>query len=156
MPPGSDPAGALHHVERARPQDAAALATLAADAVLDPWSEQGFAAEIANEAARIWVVRGPREEVLGYVAVRHVVDEIHVSSLAVTRDARRAGIGTALVGHALAAPAARVAHLEVRSDDAGAQAFYTRLGFRPLGRRARFYASGIDAILMSADLTGPP
>ena len=55
-----------------------------------------------------------------------------------------------LVEHALAdGSGARVAHLEVRSNDAGARAFYARLGFEPVGRRQGFYARGIDAISMS-------
>ena len=39
----------------------------------------------------------------------------------------------------------RAAHLEVRSNDAGAQAFYERLGFRAVGRRRRLLPGGSDA-----------
>jgi ribosomal protein S18 acetylase RimI-like enzyme len=42
----------------------------------------------------------------------------------------------------------------VRSNDAGAQAFYASLRFRPVGRRTRFYPGGIDAIAMVRDLRG--
>jgi [ribosomal protein S18]-alanine N-acetyltransferase len=136
-------------VERATPADAAALARLAASALLEPWSEAGFAEEIAAPEARVWIVRSPAGEPLAYLVAHRVLDELQVLSLAVEATHRWRGLGRALVEHALAHdPAPVTAHLEVRSNDAGAQAFYARLGFRPVGRRPAFYPGGIDAISM--------
>ena len=148
MPPGSERAPAK--VEAATAEDAAALARLAASALPEPWSEGGFAEEIAAPLARVWVVRGPGGAPVGYVALHAVQDEIQVLSLAVAAPYRRLGIGRSLVEHALARePGAGIAHLEVRSNDAGAQAFYARLRFRPVGRRAGFYPGGVDAIALA-------
>jgi [ribosomal protein S18]-alanine N-acetyltransferase len=136
-------------VERAAPADAAALAALAAE-LPTPWSEAGFAGEIAAPAARIWLIRGPAGAPVGYLAAHRVLDELQVHSLAVAPRERRRGLGRALVEHALAAePGLRAAHLEVRCNDASAQAFYAASGFRPVGRRPRFYAGGIDALTMT-------
>jgi ribosomal protein S18 acetylase RimI-like enzyme len=144
-------------VERATPADAAALAALAAESLPEPWSEAGFAAELAAPAARCWLLRGPAGVPLGYLAAHRVLDELQIHSLAVAPGERRRGLGRALVEHALAAePGVRVAHLEVRCNDASAQAFYAALGFGPVGRRAGFYPGGIDAVSMSRAIHAAP
>jgi ribosomal-protein-alanine N-acetyltransferase len=140
-------------IEAARPEDAGALARMAAEALPEPWSEAGFAAELATPVARVWVARGDAGEPLGYLAAHAVGDEIQVLSLAVATGWRRRGIGRRLLTHALdTEPGARLAHLEVRSDDPGARAFYERMGFRAVGRRPRFYAGGVDALTMARPL----
>ena len=140
-------------VELATPADAAALARLASAALPEPWSEAGFAEELAAPEARVWLVRGPAGAPVAYLVAHRVLDEMQVLSLAVDAAQRRLGLGRALVEHALADdPTLLSAHLEVRSNDAGAQAFYARLSFRPVGRRTAFYPGGIDAISMSRAL----
>jgi len=135
--------------------DLPALAALAAATLPEPWSEPGFGAELARPEARVWLARSPAGELLGYVVAHRVLDELSVVSLAVDERQRRRGTGRALLEHALARePGLRVVHLEVRSKDAGTQAFYARLGFRPVGRRPGFYAGREDAILLARTLSG--
>ena len=153
----SEPGRPCARAERARATDAAALAELAAASLPEPWSEAGFAEEIRAAEARVWIVRGPAGEPIAYLAAHRVLDEIQVLSLAVAADQRRRGLGRSLVEHALAAEEALAsAHLEVRGNDAGAQAFYARLRFRPVGRRIGFYPGGTDAITMTRDLRADP
>lgn len=140
----------MSEVERATPSDAAALAELAAAALPEPWSEAGFAQEISAPSSCVWIVRGPAGAPIAYFAAHRVLDELQVLSLAVATPHRRRGLGRALVEHALAAEGtATAAHLEVRGNDAGAQAFYQRLRFVAVGRRPGFYPGGIDAISMT-------
>jgi ribosomal-protein-alanine N-acetyltransferase len=142
-------------IERALPGDAAALAALAATALPEAWSEAGFAAEIGRAGVRVWLARGPAGDVLGYLAAERVLDDLQVHSLAVAKGQRRRGTGRALLERALASePGLRVAHLEVRSNDAAAQAFYARSGFRPVGRRRGFYPGRVDALLLARAVQG--
>lgn len=144
-------------VEQARATDAAALARLAAASLPEPWSEAGFAEEIEAPGARVWIVRDPAGAPIAYLVAHRVLDEIQVLSLAVASGQRRRGLGRSLVEHALGEEAAlAAAHLEVRSNDAGAQAFYASLRFRPVGRRIGFYPGGIDAISMRRDVLAHP
>jgi ribosomal-protein-alanine N-acetyltransferase len=148
VPPGSDAGSA--RIEAATARDAPALARLAAAALPEAWSERGFAEEIEAAAARVWVARGPGGAPIGYLVAHAVQGEVQVLSLAVTADHRRRGIGRCLVEHALEQEhGALIAHLEVRSNDAGAQAFYARLGFQPVGRRPGFYPGGVDAVSLT-------
>jgi [ribosomal protein S18]-alanine N-acetyltransferase len=85
-----------------------------------------------------------------------------LDTLAVLPAARRHGIGAALVRAVLSWAAAEGAHhlsLEVRASNSGATALYTRLGFRPEGRRPRYYADPEeDALLLGRSVTpgSPP
>jgi ribosomal protein S18 acetylase RimI-like enzyme len=148
VPPESEVG--LTRVEAATAQDAVALARLAAAALPEAWSERGFAQEIAAPVARVWVARGSGGAPIGYLVAHAMFEEIQVLSLAVAARYRRRGIGRRLVEHALEQePGAAIAHLEVRSDDTGAQAFYARLGFQPVGRRPGFYPGGVDAVSLT-------
>lgn len=149
MPPASELVAAPW-IEAATARDAAALARLSAEALPEAWSEHGFAQEIEAPIARVWVARGGNGEPIGYLVAHALAGEIQLLSLAVDSRYRRRGIGGMLLEHALARePGAAVAHLEVRSNDAGAQAFYARQGFRVVGLRPGFYPGGVAAITMS-------
>lgn len=94
----------------------------------------------------------------GFALSRVVMDEAELLLLAVRRQARRQGIGAALLGCAIATARARGAarlHLEVR-DGNGALALYRASGFAEVGRRPRYYrgADGatFDALTLSIAL----
>ena len=93
----------------------------------------------------------------GFVLARCTSGEVEIHELVVAPGRRRKGLGRALLEHVLGESAHRgacVARLEVRAGDAGARGFYGERGFREIGRRARYYRGGEDAILMSRTL-GP-
>jgi ribosomal-protein-alanine N-acetyltransferase len=137
-------------IRRAVAGDAAALAALAAAALPEPWSEAGFAEEIGRAEARVWLARDAAGELVGYLAAHRVLDELQLLSLAVAADRRRGGTGRALVERAVASePGLCAVHLEVRSNDAAAHAFYARVGFRAVGVRRGFYRDGGDAWLLT-------
>ena len=129
-------------------------------AFLHPWSEQQLRAELGNA----WSVMLAAEEptaggglrMAGYVIVWVVHDELHVLNVAAAPEARRRGIGRALMeeAHRLGRErACRVATLEVRRSNAAAIALYRALGYRQVGIRPRYYAEeNEDALLMNLDL----
>ncbi|HBL32022.1 MAG TPA: ribosomal-protein-alanine N-acetyltransferase, partial [Acidobacteria bacterium] len=68
---------------------------------------------------------------------------------------RRRGIARALVEAGLAAASragAAVCHLEVRTTNAGAIAFYETLGFTAVGSRKGYYRDGTDALVLAKEL----
>jgi ribosomal-protein-alanine N-acetyltransferase len=80
-----------------------------------------------------------------------------LDSMAVRPDARRRGIGAALLRALLAWAAhngARHFSLEVRASNAPAIALYQRFGLQPEGRRPRYYAHPQeDALLLGIPVT---
>ena len=132
------------------PEDFDALAALAQEAGASGWSASALADSARHPTGRTWLVaRGGA--LRGFLLGRVVADEAEILLIAVARSDRRAGLGRAL-WHAfeeeVRGEGAASVHLEVADDNPGAARFYEALGFERVGRRAAYYDSGADAILM--------
>ena len=116
-----------------------------------PWSEAIWREELESPFG-LYLILEEGGEILGQIGVRHVLNELHITTLAVRPERRRRGHARTLVNAALAAfPRARRVHLEVRPSNAAARALYETLGFSPTGLRRRYYGDE-DALLMTLDL----
>ena len=98
--------------------------------------------------------------IVGYVVGRSVLDEAEILNLGVDPPARRQGVARALVRDLLSGFAAariRSVFLEVRESNLAALALYQSFGFRPVGRRPRYYRRPIeDAVLLRVDIRADP
>ena len=87
-------------------------------------------------------------KICGIVVGRRVLDEAEVLNLAVRPAARRQGMGSALMSRLLEElrrnRVSRV-FLEVRESNAGALAFYQRLGFQAVGKRKDYYQDPLES-----------
>jgi ribosomal-protein-alanine N-acetyltransferase len=116
-----------------------------------PWSAAIWRGELSSPYG-LYLVIEDRGEVFGQIGVRHVLGELHITTIAVRPEYRRRGHARALIGAALGAfPDASHVHLEVRPTNAEAIALYESLGFRETGRRPRYYGDE-DAVLMTLNL----
>jgi len=93
------------------------------------------------------------EPVWGYGGFWMMVDEAHVSTIAIRSGLRRRGLGEflllGLIDQARGAGAHRVS-LEVRLGNLPAQALYAKYGFEQVGRRKGYYPdNGEDALIMT-------
>jgi ribosomal-protein-alanine N-acetyltransferase len=142
-----------------RSDDLDAALAIERSSFVTPWSRQAFVHELTrNRVAQCWVARGDAGEpaLLGYLCLWAVVDEVHVTNLAVHPDWRRRGVGSTLLAHGLAharALGGRRAFLEVRPANAEARRLYARFGFREVGvRKGYYFDTGEDALVLEADL----
>ena len=129
---------------------------------LSLWGWDAYRAELERPEALMLVARSPRPDpstgriVSGFIAARMSADELHVNNIAVRPHARRAGLGSALLGAALelgAEAGAVSAVLEVRVGNLAAQGLYRRLGFVVVGQRRNYYKQPPeDALVMVAPL----
>jgi ribosomal-protein-alanine N-acetyltransferase len=116
-----------------------------------PWSAAIWRGELSSPYG-LYLVIEDSGEVFGQIGVRHVLGELHITTIAVRPEYRRRGHARALIGAALAAfPEASYVHLEVRPTNVKAIALYESLGFRKTGRRPRYYGDE-DALLMTLNL----
>jgi len=105
----------------------------------------------------IWLRANPvAEQVLGYGGFWMMVDEAHISTLAVRPDVRGRGMGELLLlelmreARSLGATAAT---LEVRVSNRVAQSLYAKYGFEVVGRRKGYYQDNQeDALIMTTPM----
>jgi ribosomal-protein-alanine N-acetyltransferase len=117
-----------------------------------PWSRESFLREIReNQCARYMVVREDGKAI-AYAGVWFIIDEGHITNIAVQEEARGRGIGkrlTAELLQILSNLGACYATLEVRVSNERAQDLYKSLGFVSVGKRKRYYEdNNEDAYLM--------
>ena len=119
-----------------------------------PWSATLFQSELAQRTSRRYTVATVGSLVVGFCGLMVVVDEGHVTNVAVDPAWWGQGIAARmLLEQARAAPGLGVRHLtlEVRVGNDRARALYGRFGFAPVGVRKNYYAeTGEDGIVMWA------
>ncbi len=84
-----------------------------------------------------------------------IVDELHITLVAVDPSRRRRGLAQGLLAALLRCGRERGATratLEVGSDNIGAQVLYRTLGFQTAGVRRKYYSNGEDALIEWLDL----
>ncbi len=134
----------------AHPADAPALAAIHAAAFpqATAWDAGAFAGQLALPR-----VFGLVDSAGALILARVAADEAEILTLAVVPPARRRGLATALVGRAMQQAAtlgASTMFLEVAETNMAARLLYAGMGFCPAGRRERYYADGVDALLLRA------
>jgi ribosomal-protein-alanine N-acetyltransferase len=129
-------------------------AILAIDASCFAHPTVNVAEELERPWARVWLARLTEDDdkARAFLLAWLVADELHILSVATLPAARRRGLATALLEHALGF--ARERHvglvlLEVRRSNAEAIRLYRRLGFSAVGLRERYYVDNQeDAVEM--------
>ena len=139
------------HLRRMEARDLPSAMEIDALSLPRPWSAAIWRGELSSPYG-LYLVIEDRGEVFGQIGVRHVLGELHITTIAVRPEYRRRGHARALIGAALAAyPNASHVHLEVRPTNVAAIALYESLGFLETGRRPRYYGDE-DAVLMTLNL----
>ena len=122
----------------------------------NPWPVRSYSYELKqNPHSRLYVAEvfdEDHEKVVGFIGYWFVIDEAHISTLAVHPGYRGHKIGDRLLAEAL--DSARnmggcLVSLEVRESNDVALKLYQKYGFEPVGRRKRYYRDNHeDAIVM--------
>jgi len=138
------------------PADLDAVAAIERRTFQDPWSRDSFERELtvnANVARYLVIERDGR--VAGYAGMWLVMDEGHITNIAVDPDMRGMGLGVRLI-RALVDEARTLGlvymTLEVRRSNEKAQRLYRCLGFADVGYRKRYYEDNReDALIMAIE-----
>lgn len=115
-----------------------------------PWSEATFRGLLRRRDAEM-VSAEAAGDVIGYAAFWCVVDQGELGNVAVAAEWRGAGVGARLVEEIInraSRRGVREIFLEVRPSNAVARNLYERLGFRPVGRRRRYYQAPVEDALV--------
>ena len=144
-------------IRNAREEDLDALEELERACFSVPWTREQLRGELPDERHEFLLAAAEGSGVLGYIGMMAVLDEGYISNVAVAPDARRRGIGRALVREMLRRASDRklsFVTLEVREHNESAIALYAGEGFVPVGRRRGYYERPKeDALLMTCFLS---
>jgi ribosomal-protein-alanine N-acetyltransferase len=139
-----------------REQDLGEVMTIEEAIYSHPWTRGNFADSlVAGYECRTLRLDG---ELLGYFIVMVAAGEAHLLNLSVAPVWQRKGYGSGLLREAAAIASSRGARsmfLEVRPSNAGAQALYTRFGFRRIAVRRGYYPAQFgreDALVLTLAL----
>ena len=117
-----------------------------------PWSRESFCQELERNVAARYLVAETDGRVVGYAGAWIILDESHITNIAVADEYRGRGIGKRLTQallQYLSNLGACYATLEVRVSNERAQNLYRSLGFVSVGKRKRYYEdNNEDAFLM--------
>ncbi len=121
-----------------------------------PWTEEAFYNELVHNHFANYLVMVWRDTIIGYAGLWTILDEAHVTNIAIGAAYRGRKLGerllTDLMSLAIARGMKRIT-LEVRVSNTIAQRLYEKFGFYPEGVRQRYYSDNHeDAIIMWADL----
>jgi len=116
-----------------------------------PWSINAFKDEMNNENAYYYVVEKDNK-VIGYAGLWKILDEGHITNVAVSKKFQGQGLGTSLLKKLIEKTeksGIKSFTLEVRKSNTKAINIYKRLGFKEVGFRKNFYEEPKeDAIIM--------
>ena len=138
-------------IRRMTLDDVDAVHSIEAATFARPWSRQDFVKEMTTTACARYLVAEQSGAVIGYAGAWIVLDEAHVTNVAVKKDFRGRGVGRLLTA-GLMQYASNLgvvyATLEVRKSNEAAKRLYQSLGFEYVGVRKRYYEdNGEDALL---------
>jgi ribosomal-protein-alanine N-acetyltransferase len=117
-----------------------------------PWPTDAYAHELKENRLAAYLVARAEDRIVGYAGMWVILDEAHITTIAVDPAFRGQHIGERLLIGLIEAALERGARwmtLEVRKSNHTAQNLYRKYGFREIGTRKGYYSDNReDAIVM--------
>ncbi|MGS2779876.1 ribosomal protein S18-alanine N-acetyltransferase [Robertmurraya sp. GLU-23] len=117
-----------------------------------PWTRQSFENELKLNQFAVYLVLEKEGQILGYCGMWLIVDEAHITNIAVLPEFRGQKLGEAILRMIMEVAkkkGAKTMTLEVRISNTVAQSLYRKLGFMNGGIRKNYYTDNYeDALVM--------
>ena len=121
-----------------------------------PWSREAFYNELHNNRFAVYIVLEENNKILGYCGAWIVIDEAHVTNVAILPEFRGRKLGEAILQKMMSVAremGAKSMTLEVRVSNHVAQSLYRKLGFQNGGIRKNYYSDNQeDGLVMWVNL----
>lgn len=116
------------------------------------WSKDSFYGELSNDLAHYYCAFDSENNLVGYAGAWGIIDEAHITTIAVKPELRRKKIGEMLLIEILNycyKNEIKYVTLEVRVSNTAAIKLYEKYGFKSLGTRKGYYQNNNeDALIM--------
>lgn len=115
------------------------------------WSVDTYRRELDSPNSDLLGAIAPQSGLVGFGCAWAIVDECHITGIALRPEHQRKGLGSLLLWgllHLARQRGMKRATLEVRPSNRAALSLYEKFGFQEAGRRKRYYADGEDAAIL--------
>ena len=116
------------------------------------WAKSSFYDEMSNNLAKYYSAKTKDGKLVGYAGTWHIIDEGHITTIAVKKEYLRNHIGEALIQKIIDdcyKNNIKYLTLEVRVSNIPAIKLYEKYGFQSLGTRKAYYQdNNEDALIM--------
>jgi len=117
-----------------------------------PWTYDAFFNELYSNQFAHYVVAEVEDEIIGYCGLWVIIDEGHITNIAILPEYRGKGLGEQLLRAVMETAkglGAETLTLEVRVSNNVAKGLYRKLGFQDGGIRKSYYTDNFeDALVM--------
>jgi ribosomal-protein-alanine N-acetyltransferase len=121
----------------------------------EAWGEKAFREELLSEFKN-YIAAFEGEKLIGYSGSTLAGEDTELTTIAVAKEMRNSGVGTALLDGQINAArefGAKRLLLEVRANDEKTIEFYQKRGFEKYSTRKHYYQpSNVDAVCMQLEL----
>ena len=119
------------------------------------WSKSQWERELTDpKRICLGIIELQTKKLLGLCSAWLVIDELHITFIAVHPIHQRKGLGkflmSDLIKRSKSLQTNRI-HLEVKENNEPAKAFYKSMGFKTVGNRSNFYKDGRDALILKKE-----
>lgn len=117
-----------------------------------PWTEEAFRNELTINKFAVYLVVEIQQQIIGYAGMWVIIDESHITNIAILPEYRGMGLGNLLFGEMIQLAqtlGAQTMTLEVRVSNDVAIQMYRKYGFKDGGIRKGYYTDNHeDALVM--------
>ncbi len=117
-----------------------------------PWTEEAFFNELQKNKFAVYLVIEIEGKVIGYVGAWIIIDEAHITNIAILPDYRGKRLGEKLLAEMIKTAiqlGVKTMTLEVRISNEVAKQLYRKFGFKDGGIRKGYYTDNQeDALIM--------
>jgi ribosomal-protein-alanine N-acetyltransferase len=117
-----------------------------------PWPRADLLRDLSDNPLAVYVVCETEGRLVGYAGLWAILDEGHLTNVAVDPEFRNGGVATMMLTKLFETAREKGTErftLEVRRSNGAAQSLYRKFGFRTVGYRTRYYQdNGEDAAVM--------
>lgn len=116
-----------------------------------PWTRESFIREIQTNMLAKYLVIELHGRIVGYGGMWFIVDEAHITNIAIHPKYRERGLGSYLVKSMIEYTKNLGIYrmtLEVRKSNLTAQRLYEKFNFKSAGIRPKYYNNQEDAVIM--------
>jgi len=147
--------GSELNIVRFDPSQLDEIMKIEAEAFTLPWSRQSYEEVIALDTVEMWVAKS-EDEVVGYMLLQRIYEDMELHSFAVKSSWRKRGIGRKMLNKMVELGrgyGVKRVYLLVRSYNLPAKSLYESLGFKAIGVRKNYYQDdGADALVMRMNI----